>query len=501
MSSNIQKKFREAARKLENQPEGKNADGFFFGTEYKLFRDFQGVGHVAIQCAAGKRVFKIKSENFESWYSKLWYQNIGKVLSPNKLRSILGTLAGFCLGTPPEKVFRRVAFIDGKIYLDMHDETGKGIVVDENGVRIRKDPMANFLPIPGGLPLPGLSEEAGLFKIRNYINYGNNEQLFLILGFLFGCFMPRGPYPILVVHGEQGSAKSTLLKVIRKLVAPNIAPVRLPPKDIRDLGVEAANTWLIVFDNLSFIPGWLSDALCLVSTEGAVTARKLYQDDELMILPVQRPVMVNGIEDFVTRDDLRDRCIFLELPTIEKKRVDEETLFKEWESDYPLILRGILDGVSHGLKGNKGEGGDSGGQNSEKTSRMADFSRFVGFCFKGLGLPIQEWEKLYRANRERQVGARFENSALAQTLLEVLGPADYVGSCTDLLRQLNNAASDDYKREKSWPKLPHQLSNQLKRLVPAAREMGLKITFSREGSGSRIINIEKKSIKEGTERR
>ncbi len=47
----------------------------------------------------------------------------------------------------------------------------------------------------------------------------------LAIGWLVGCFMPEGPYPILVLSGEQGSGKTTLTRMCRRLVDPNASPV------------------------------------------------------------------------------------------------------------------------------------------------------------------------------------------------------------------------------------------------------------------------------------
>ena len=48
-----------------------------------------------------------------------------------------------------------------------------------------------------------------------------------------------GPYPLLVIAGEQGSAKTVLSKMLRALVDPNAAPVRTLPREERDLFIAA----------------------------------------------------------------------------------------------------------------------------------------------------------------------------------------------------------------------------------------------------------------------
>ena len=49
----------------------------------------------------------------------------------------------------------------------------------------------------------------------------------LVLAWLFGALRAGGPYPVLAIAGEQGSAKTVLSKILRALIDPNVAP-RLP---------------------------------------------------------------------------------------------------------------------------------------------------------------------------------------------------------------------------------------------------------------------------------
>jgi hypothetical protein len=42
--------------------------------------------------------------------------------------------------------------------------------------------------------------------------------------------------------------------------------------------------------------------------------RRLYTDDEELVFRAARPILLNGIEDVISRPDLADRAIFLTLP-------------------------------------------------------------------------------------------------------------------------------------------------------------------------------------------
>ena len=138
-----------------------------------------------------------------------------------------------------------------------------------------------------------------------------------------GCWpscVDRGPYPVLVLSGEQGSAKSTLSAILRALLDPNTAPLRALPREDRDLFIAATNGHVLTFDNVSGLRAWTSDTLCRLATGGGFAVRQLYTDLDEVLFDAARPVILNGIEDMVERADLADRAVFLTLEPIPEER-------------------------------------------------------------------------------------------------------------------------------------------------------------------------------------
>lgn len=133
---------------------------------------------------------------------------------------------------------------------------------------------------------------------------------------LCACYRWNGPFPLLVLLGEQGSAKSTTSRVAKSIVDPSKAPIRSEPKEARDLMISASRSWLLAYDNVSSLPDWLSDALCRLATGGGFATRTLYENSEETVFECKRPVVLNGITDFVTRADLLERSILLHHPPI-----------------------------------------------------------------------------------------------------------------------------------------------------------------------------------------
>src|SRR5262249_8862661 len=160
------------------------------------------------------------------------------------------------------------------------------------------------------------------------VNLRDGDCWRLLVAWLVAAFRPGRPFPILTVNGEQGSAKSTLCRMVRALIDPNRSALRRPPRSDRDLMIAAANGWIVAFDNLSDMPDSLSDALCALATGAGYSTRELYTDDDEKLFNATRPVIVNGIEDLATRPDLLDRSLPLTLQAIsDNQRREEEELW------------------------------------------------------------------------------------------------------------------------------------------------------------------------------
>ncbi len=125
----------------------------------------------------------------------------------------------------------------------------------------REQRSCAVLAAPGVLALPEPVSGGNVGILRRLLNLGGEDDWVLVASWTLAALRPKGPYPILAVSGEQGSAMSTLWRLVRAVVDPNIAPLRAVPREARDLMIAASNSWVLAYDNLSDIPPWLSDGL------------------------------------------------------------------------------------------------------------------------------------------------------------------------------------------------------------------------------------------------
>ena len=332
------------------------------------------------------------------------------------------------------------------------------------------------------LPLP-IPESGGSIEVlRPFLNLSSEHDFVLVVAWLLAALRSSGPYPLLAISGEQGSAKTVLSKLLRALVDPNVASVRALPREERELMIAANNGHLLAFDNLSGLPAWLSDALCRLATGGSFAVRQLYTDDEEVLFKAARPALLNGIEDVIGRSDLADRAIFLTLgPIGEEQRRSEAELWREFELARPRILGALLDTAAHGLR-------ELGSVHLDRLPRMADFALWATACETALW-PTGTFTRAYAANRRAAIEGIIEADPVAACVRQFMSErSSWTGSAAELLRVSVQRSSESSRGGNGWPKNPRALAGHLRRAQTSLRALGIDIAFRREGrAGSRVI--------------
>lgn len=315
--------------------------------------------------------------------------------------------------------------------------------------------------------------------LRPFLNVRADEDFALARAWLHSALRGRGPYPILVLTGEQGSAKSTFAAILRALIDPNSAPLRALPREERDLFIAATNAHVLCFDNVSGVPFWISDALCRIATGGGFALRMLFTDQDEVLFDAQRPIIQNGIDDVVERPDFADRSIFSRLdPIPEEKRKLEKDLWCDFERDRPAILGALLDDVARGLN-------RLPKIKLRHTPRMADFAAW-GVACEPDNKPI--FETAYADNRDDIVANVIESDVVSSTLLQFMcGRFEWRGNASELLLELTQLAGQTITRSKKWPVDAARLSGRLTRAATFLRKAGIEIERPRDGKRTIVV--------------
>jgi len=298
-----------------------------------------------------------------------------------------------------------------------------------------------------------------------------------IAAWLVAAFRPGFPFPILLITGEHGTAKTTTCNMLKMLIDPSAAQGRGLPKTEDDLIVSARTNHVIMSDNLSGIGADMADAICRLSTGGGNAKRELYSDGEEYIIEAKRPFILNGINIPTNRQDLLDRSLLVELqPITEASRKREETLWSEFETARPALLGALLDGVVAGLRH-----ADDLASKVKSLPRMADFALFAGAAMRAWGWKSEAFLDGYSDMRSRLVADAGRSDAVLSAIAEWIQGSkvqDFEGTASELLVYLDifrqcELKDHSWAKEVGWPKAANQLSRRVRSCAAGLRAMGV----------------------------
>jgi hypothetical protein len=445
-----------------------------------------GEAYAQVELDGALATLPLRSKQFRLWLGLLYHRAEGNTVGQQALRDALQTLSGIAAYEGPEHpIYTRVAPYGDHVYLDLANPAWEAVEVTADGWRVVSRPPVHFTRSLAMLELPHPVPGGTVDELRPFVNVGSDRDFRLLVVWLLACLYPRGPYPVLALFAEQGSGKSTTARVLRSLIDPSVALIRAEPKEPKDLIISASKSLMSVYDNLSHLPTWMSDALCRLSTGGGFAVRELYSDDEEHIWDLTRPVLINGIEEIVTRSDLLDRCLVLSLPPILDGRKEESEMQSAFEAARPRILGALLTALSSALKYRSSV-------RLDWRPRMADFARLATAAEVGLGWEPGTFRAAYQGNREHSNEVALDASPITTPLLRLLDNAQnnqWYGSATDLLAALSQIAGDEATRQRCWPQSARALSGALKRLAPNLRAVGVHVETLREPGGNRARRL------------
>ncbi|KAB2942953.1 MAG: hypothetical protein K8F92_16355 [Hyphomicrobium sp.] len=375
----------------------------------------------------------------------------------------------------------RVAGHDGSIYIDRGTPDWSVIRASPAGwdeVPSAPVPMIRSRRIA---PLPDLPRRGSFDGLLRLLDRIHRDDLILLIAWCLGALMPDGPYPVLIIGGEAGAGKSTVVRLLQRVVDPVAGDLLQPPRDDRDLIAAARHGRVLAFDNLSSLRADMADSLCRLSTGSEIGGRALYSDYDTATFAACRPIILNGIPDLAARGDLADRSIMVTLDP-PSRRLTEAAWRAAAEAVLPEALAALLDALAVGLR--------RLGEVETPNVRMADFARLVVAAEPALPWPPGAFLEAYAANRARATVALVDGDLVASTLRSFVRDHGgyWQGTAAELYAALGERVPLEAKRSGDWPGNARWFADRLKRAAPALRALGWQIGERRTSRGS-VITI------------
>lgn len=418
---------------------------------------------------------RIDSKEFRKILQYLYFQKFGKPAHSQAIIEAVNTLCG-------------KAFVEGKRYrsfirvgkneevLELDLLNGKVIQITKEEITLT-DGICKFEHLPNLLPLPfpDFNVNKDDWKGLSHFVNADEEALFLVLSWLLGCFNIDGEFPILNIIGKrEGIGKSTACRYIKSILDPAVVNNKPLPRCEDDLLVVCTHNHIVSFDNISTISDSISDALCRIATGSGIAKRKLFTDRDASIHFVKNPLILNGIDLFAERRDLRRRCIHVELQMLANPKPIQH-LELVFSAVHPKILGWLINAVQLALR-----------EGLSEDAELTDMATFVSFVCKTEKLfPISsnKFVELFKTNRSNiSIQTVFEDP-ITQVLTE-LAENKWQGTVTEL----HNVIAQKFQFTRHQiPKDARALSRKIRRMLGDLENVGIFCEFCKKESGTHII--------------
>lgn len=439
-----------------------------------LWKTPQGQPYADVQIDGKLKTWNFDSPFIDAFLREKYVRLMGGMDIPpaNLIETVLKHLKSQALISesvfdPHLRVYRK----DNIIYYDLQNTLGTIVTCTSEGWEVTPKNGIKFVSGDGMLPQVEPARDGSIELLRKYLSLNTEEDFRLIVSWLIGAIAGDDGYPILILNGGAGTAKSSTTSILRRLIDPHASERREPPKDDKDVAAIAKNAHVLAFDNLQRIPSWMSDTFCRVATGGTLSGRQYHTLHTDAGFEAIRPTILNGIPQFVEMNDLMERSILLSLPTIPPtKRRPWREIEAEFEKDRSAIVGGLLNAVCGGLKRVEEV-------HLTKLPRLAGWAKFMEAASPTLGweggfAPL--WETQETLKSQELIGS----NGLAQAIIHCLEEKEderkdpVIRGC---MRQIINQLVGHFSIEEKAPSSPRTFGAAMRRIQPDLEKMGIKV--------------------------
>ena len=477
---------RRAMRKLQQDRERQKLVNVFIGEDDRmLFRDPNGVAYADIIVDGHRQTWPIKSKEFRSAYigylrrqldhlvgeGSVLAMGVKAAMSKSAVNTAIGDFEIRAISSTAamRPVYVRVAEHGDEIYIDLCNPNWEAVRIGRTGWSIVADPPVRFRRSRGMQPLPYPERGGTIEELRPFLNVATDADFVMTVGWLLAAMRERGPFSVLSLYGEQGSAKTFFLWILRGFVDPHTVTATRLPFGSRDWFIAAYNSHVLMFANVSSMSDAMSDDLCRLATGEGARLRALFTDADEVLFSGERPIAIEGIDRAVVRLDLLSRSTVLVIPPL-PRYVTMRALRAKFERQHARIFGALLTAMARGIE-------------ALPTVQLVNPPRMADFAEWGVACGLMNFEEVYAANRREAVNVMLEHDPLARAVRAFMAHRkQWQGIAEDLLGAIGSVAGI---------KSTQALADRLRRLAPALRMVGLNVVSEQRTKDRRPLLIER----------
>lgn len=454
--------------------------GIFEARRPRFGRDQDDVPYVRLGGDDGQRVLPLEGAELRDWLAWAYRTEAGEAASPQTIASLLASYRHDCQAGERYVACTRTVMEGDSLYVDHMADGDRCLVIRGGRVEEGVVPRGVVFRRPRHLRPYGdidlRADPSEVWRLLDLINAPVDEaSKVLLLVWAITGFLPHVPRPLLVLTGVQGSAKTTASRYLRRLIDPSSYRPLAPPANERELAVQLADCYMMVYDNVSNLNP-IADGLCRAVTGDTIVHRKLYTDSEAVVFRYRPLIAVNGIDIPITQPDLLDRCLTISLPAVPAgRRKLEREADAEFEAARPRILGACLRIVAEVTAIPVHHPAD--------LPRLADWAAYGAEVAQRLGVAPERFLDHYRGNasrnREHAVESNLFVSLVCDLVVENAHP-DWEVRPMDLLAMASMRAGEigaDPRRDPKWPGDEGWVTKRLRASEVDLQELG--ISFER----------------------
>lgn len=454
--------------------------------DVELFRDEYETPYIRVPVNEQKETLNCRSRKFSLWLTHAYYEKYGGMPQPTALSLAIQGIEGLALFKGKRYELRkRVAETEDAIWYDLANNKNHAVRIAPTGWDLVANPpnlfqkekhmLAQVEPVRGG----------NVAEFLQFVNISDEGQKLLLLVYLVSCFIPGFPHPLLYLYGQKGSAKSTLSKLLRRLIDPSTIEVVALPKDRRQAGLQLLHHHIIFYENVSHISADISDLLCIAITGGGFEDREFYTNADAFIYNVRTNIGINGINISAVKPDLLERSILIELERIsDSGRRMENELYATFEEARPRILGAIFDTAATAMKLRPTI-------KLTHMPRMADFAAWGCAISEALGFTQEQFLKAYNKKIAQQDEEALAVSQEAQLVIALMqGEDEWSGTPQELLSTLKTIAANQGEHVgRDFAEKPNVLTRRLNQVKTNLLAVG--VDYSQKTGGNRLISLKR----------